>query len=441
MVSEVDMLRSEMNELKDMVAQLVMNQSNNNKSFIGEGISFLTSGFTKCISPILSTLSSTTWREKVVVAGLLSYGAYKCFNKVKSWRAKPITVVESVDLYKGNVMESRRDGSIEKNLSRPRFQFTVGTFDGNKYVVHGNGIRLDNWLIMPDHVYSSAPEAFVKVSGKSGYLDLKTLELPYRMVDTDVLVLDCNEHESILSMMGLTKPVIQHEVPENGMYVSIVGPLGKGTTGNLRWQPNSFGVVEYDGTTLSGYSGAAYTKGDKLVGMHSFGGRVNGGFSISYLYATIKYEMGILDEDTAEFLISQFRMGNRIIEDKNFHSLDETRVSIKGRVHIMQRKNMYKAFGKDYNSSVEQRSFKREYQDRDPDRQDEADFRLVASTVPLPTSTVSNSSVVSEKSVTKAQQKLMSQLLNLSPQKHNRLRSLLNALDAPVPTAGPSSQQ
>lgn len=441
MQREIVVLRNEVAELKQLVQLMVVGTAR--KSFFSEGLSCL-----KIVSQWmfgkLSRISiSFGWKDVAIAVGIGVYMAPYVKKTVGFlWAKWPIVrngtlpVSVSTDIVgSGRVFESRRPNSEECKLTPPRFQFSIGTVVEGKFVVHGCGIRLDDWLVIPDHVYSCADTAMVKVSNGK-YVDLKTHDLPYVIVDTDVIVLDCRNHSSLLSMMGLSKPVIQHEIPRAGMLVSIVGPVGMGTTGILRWVEDSFGAVEYSGTTLPGYSGAAYCKGERVVGIHTHGGAVNGGLSISYLYATIKYEFKVFNESTEDFLLDRYRAGDLIVEDKNWPDLDTARIAIGTRVTIVERDSIKRAFGKNYESFVKQGSLSTRKTKGDEYQDYEADFRLVASTSKMPESLVSPLSDELLGSVSSERLSLINKLSQLSPKKLREIRLALNSCVAAPSTAG-----
>lgn len=237
-----------------------------------------------------------------------------------------------------NCLESLRAGSIESQLVIPKFQLMIGNLTDGVFSPQGAGLRFREWLVMPAHVYSSVPEPYVK--------GLKCLSLkgcPYEDLDTDLIAIKLADRD--WSQLAAPTAVISQVIPDKGVYVAVVGVVGRGTTGVLRHDPSVFGRVCYEGTTLGGYSGAAYTSGSQLVGVHTNGGAVNGGFSASYVWMLLNQKDKIKAEESEDWLRQAFQQGTRIKVDLGWGSPDEIRVRVGGKYAVVERSSMAKAFG------------------------------------------------------------------------------------------------
>lgn len=200
-----------------------------------------------------------------------------------------------------------------------------------------------DYLVMPSHVFAAVSAPAVK--GRQHWILLKK-DVEYVELDTDLIAIKCSEKE--LSTIGASQVSISHSLPYSGEYVSIVGASGKGTVGVLRHDRSIFGRVTYDGTTVGGYSGAGYCSGNRLVGIHTNGGAVNGGFSASYIYSLICRTDKVKPEDSDDWLREQFskKSGRGIRVDKRWNDMDEVRIEVNGRYAIVDRSSMVTAFGK-----------------------------------------------------------------------------------------------
>lgn len=243
-------------------------------------------------------------------------------------------------------MESRREGSEEVPMLMPKYQAAVGYYHDGVYRVHGNCVRIDVgahvFLLIPEHVFCQTLETEVIVRGPLGTdLDIKGKD--YRSLGTDLLAVEISAQEA--SRLGLRKPVLHRGVPATGVYSKIVGPHNKGTTGPLKDDCCTFGRVVYDGTTLGGYSGAAYTIGEKLAGIHQAGGHQNSGFNAQYLYVVLKGILKIVEEDSEDWLNSLFEDGDEVEIDMSYQDEGRTRIKVKGVYHDVEDASMDKAFG------------------------------------------------------------------------------------------------
>nr|UGO57170.1 MAG: hypothetical protein 1 [Riboviria sp.] len=174
-------------------------------------------------------------------------------------------------------------------------------------------------------------------------------------IDTDLVAFEPDAR--LFSALGMTKPTFLQTLPEGrGAFCQIVGCLSRGTTGYVRHSP-VFGHVEYTGTTKKGYSGAGYTVGKNLVGIHTHGGTVNGGYDITFVWAMLKYfrekKPEALDSDTAKWLETQKKNKARFVVDSQWQDLDEVRIRVNGRYHIVARDAMVDAYGPDWSTAAE----------------------------------------------------------------------------------------
>lgn len=306
----------------------------------------------------------------VVLGAAAGYAAYRSAGAAvglvgrvrKWWGARPDPVVPAVsDRAAVYVPESARPGSEERHLTAPKCQALVGYMEGGTFCVLGNAARIDDWLLIPDHVRS----------GKSESLELRSFDQKHRLeldsdlldamfvVDTDLWALELTQAQ--WSKIALSRSRLLPSIPEErGVYVSVVGAFGKGTTGNLAHH-TVFGRVHYTGSTYQGYSGAVYMSGDCIAGIHTHGGSFNGGYSASYALSLLKYlrkrreagEAGkVVYESSDDWLEEQRDKGAEIQFDSKWHDMDEVRIRVDGRYHVVARESMAKTFGGRWQSEL-----------------------------------------------------------------------------------------
>lgn len=430
-VSSTDFLelKSQVQELTQVMQLMVQRQ---NSSLLRDGWNLLHNQVKNVTSGCENILSSLTWRDSVMIGGLALYGVYRLYQ-LKPFGSRMVNVVLTPKASK--ILESARPGSTETKLLKPKCQFLVGSVKENgDYEVHGCGFRIEDCLVLPEHVYSEQDTAMVQVTTNNGtkkFLDLKMLPYPVHL-DTDLLMIDMSKNLKELSMMGLSKASICHEFADGGNLVAIVGPKSLGTTGILKWT-DDFGIVEYSGTTAGGYSGAPYMKGDQVMGMHMHGGRTNGGVSASMIKATIDYKQEMVPETdlTVDTLRAYSKRQKRVRVDASWHHLDTMRIAIGGRVRIVDRRLFREAFpNEDWEDvGVSTADFKKRgnqmhFNDHPDLNRESVNFQARPRTS-MGLNTVGENAVL----VTNERQRLMEQLLNCSHMKLKKMVSMLNSIE------------
>lgn len=191
--------------------------------------------------------------------------------------------------------ESAVEGSVEMPAKLPPSQVYLGypNREGNIEIV-GSGFRMAvgerdflmtaaHNLAFDDQLYLIREGQIVNVGSPKTSIQVGTdaaaLELPAR----------------VWSALQASRAKFAPLSRTGSTYVNVVGINGKGTTGKL--QPEDIlGCVTYSGTTMGGYSGAPYCNATTVLGMHAYGGRRNGGYSVLYLYHLLKIALDVNDE-------------------------------------------------------------------------------------------------------------------------------------------------
>lgn len=255
--------------------------------------------------------------------------------------------------------ESIRTGSVLTKYCAPGMQVSLGILEGVKFVAHGCGVRVDvesiqtPFIITPGHVYDGLPDTFT-LYGKTGcvVIDKKSLligsspvERKRYVLDTDVIAFPISTIEA--SKAGVSKSTIGNTVSNPGVMACIVGPSGEGSLGTLQADANVFGWLIYSGSTVAGFSGAAYVVGNSVVAFHMLGGSRNMGYSLRLAYLTLKYYLRVKPEDTYEWLQTFItKKRGKIILDKTWPESDSVRVKVRGEYHIVDKETWQDAIGK-----------------------------------------------------------------------------------------------
>lgn len=228
------------------------------------------------------------FRVAINFAKRVLIGPYsKMVSKFRAWKGwiktEDVTHRVTDSSKRTLVLESMRTGSDEFPCIPNKYQATVGCIVDDVFQAVGGAHREYDYLVMPTHVIAAAltlsNKDTISIKGNQGILEVGYVS--FEDIDTDISAAKLTEKE--WSTVGLSKVSIEHEIDETiGERVSIQGISNKGTIGNLT-HANDFGMVHYSGTTINGYSGGLYMKGSKTCGMHTCGGKINAGYSASYI--------------------------------------------------------------------------------------------------------------------------------------------------------------
>lgn len=308
----------------------------------------------------VSLVKQLGWKD-CLIAGVTTYYAVSWARSKDltisrpRWRtiknlmgARPEMVVDTATTFtRRSQLESVREGSEFVRQSIPKSQVSIGTMRDGLFVVHGCAVRLEDYLVMPDHVYSQCERVWARGVG-----DVEISRREPLLLATDLVAVQLEPRE--MSILGAQRAVIQHVLPQNGKMVTATGPLSKGSTGVLADDSVSFGYVNYHGSTEGGFSGAGYYDGKKCAGIHQRGGPVNQGWSMSFIYATLCHEAKLKPEDSEDWLRGEFMNGRKIRIDRSWGDLDSQRVQVAGRYAIVDKSSLDRAFGADWRGSNEE---------------------------------------------------------------------------------------
>lgn len=274
-------------------------------------------------------------------------------RRLIAWIRGPKVVVDNFSKLNTRevVLESVRAGSTEQAMSVPKAQVMVGQMVSGNFHAHGCGVRMEKFLVLPDHVYSYANRDTKRtfVMGKTKNI-IEITGRETQVIDTDLVYVELSADE--WGRLGVAVMSIYVSMSDRGALAQIVGASAMGTTGVLKHDESVFGRVVYEGTTVGGYSGAAYLVGNQLAGIHQCGGKVNGGYSAQYLWVTIMWQQKMRLEDTEDWLKQKFQARKRLIVDKSWGALDEVRIKYDGTYAVVERSSMAKAFGSDWNQKL-----------------------------------------------------------------------------------------
>lgn len=245
------------------------------------------------------------------------------------------------------ISESIRTDSSENDAIAPKVQVKVGSIKDGVFVVYGSAVRICDAVVVPAHVITSASDADGNVWFKGSQGSLKIHVDGFNCIETDLYARSLGPEE--FSRIGMPQVKLAECLPPTGEFISIVGVQSKGTVGKLVHDNSVFGKVVYSGTTMPGYSGAPYMKGNAVVGIHCWGGKVNGGYSASYVKVLIQRMLKQVCEASEDWLADKFARNSIKKTDIRFEpGNDEAWIRYNGQYHIVSGDVFRKARGFDY---------------------------------------------------------------------------------------------
>lgn len=398
------------------------------------------------------SVSGFGWKEYAIgVIGLgAAYGAYrvidhysvldpirKTYNTLRVMCGGAPKVVDNTVMISNRrtAFESVRAGSTESAMPSPKNRGLVGELNAGEFHTVGCAIRMGMWLIMPAHVYAAVSKPYVK--GRQSLLDISEYE--FVELDTDLIGIKMSNKD--LSVIGLADVGCYLDIPKQGAFCSIVGSAGLGTVGVVRLDHTVFGRVTYSGTTVAGYSGAPYMSGTSLIGVHTSGGAVNGGYAAGYIKTLLQIIDKEKPESSEDWLQRVYDRDEEIRIDPKWQGLDEIRIQVGGKFAIVDRQSMSRAFGKHWENDIDDGYFvksKRSFMDEDYGVNPYADHECKPSgEVKTSDSGVSRLSKESPDLEDRVLNKLMAELSKLSVKQRKAVLGLLPSrkdLSTPPPT-------
>jgi len=166
----------------------------------------------------------------------------------------------------------------------------------------GSALRFKQWLVTPHHVIISAirsGEGFSVVKNSICQQILCKPDDPrLRILEGDLVAFNLGEATFSRLKASSARPARL----EAKTMVSITShfPTPRTSYGHVE-ASDVFGMVTYRGSTEKGFSGAAYTAGTAIYGMHTSGGLTNEGYSMSFIASCLKRFEG-----TSEYLEREF---------------------------------------------------------------------------------------------------------------------------------------
>lgn len=223
----------------------------------------------------LITSCPTDWEEIFELVLLSTFFFSITFLSIWTIRkifSNTILRLKGIQVCRGEAM---RAGSSFIVGSRPSYQVPIYVEGLFSPVFIGYGIRYRDILVLPNHVYQDAVASDGGlILGENKKLMIMPLDVKVSDKVSDVTYVSISAN--IWARLGVS--VARVAKTEKSASVSVFGP--KGTSTGLVKKSKTPYLLEYSGSTVNGYSGAAYTIVAGWYGMHlGVVGGVNTGVS------------------------------------------------------------------------------------------------------------------------------------------------------------------
>lgn len=228
---------------------------------------------------------------------------------------------------------------LESQAIQPDFQASVYTdrLDDQKLLPRGQCFRYKQYLMTVAHVLEGSSNVRIVSTrfdrNQHKFVDYQLdLELTrFKVIDVDLAIAELQPKE--WSSLCMSSAKVANSIPTHGMVVK-VSAFGQQSHGMLR-QHSAFGLLQYEGSTRGGFSGAPYHIQNTVFGIHAGGDTLNVGFDITYVSAILR-ELPYSPEDSADYLEQQVRRyGGDFDWEPSPVSPGEFRVRVGGAYHIV----------------------------------------------------------------------------------------------------------
>lgn len=196
----------------------------------------------------------------------------------------------------------------------------------------GCGTRVGDYCLTATHVIEGHTQIRLKNPNASIDVDIKNL----RSIDNDISWFQVDARSwSKLSVVTAKIPKIGIS---NNTFVNVAS-RGQKSIGLLKNHP-AFGMLLYQGSTTSGFSGAPYYLGSNIFGVHVGAGSLNVGVDIQYIFAVmLRYEQDYTPEATEDYVFEEMRKqskkGAKFAYQVSPFSREEILVRVSGKVYLL----------------------------------------------------------------------------------------------------------
>lgn len=183
----------------------------------------------------------------------------------------------------------------------PKGQVAIALKKDGKLHIVGGGFRMNNHLITPTHNCQFGYELWIVQGDLEAKVDVET-EI---ILAADVSAFAVPES----TWTRLRVPQVKLGPIKQTSTVSITSSCDNKYSVSTLTATKPLGRVQYNGSTIPGFSGSLYMNGTVAVAMHCHGGHRGGGYETLYLYARLNHALKLKPEDSHEFWMKQAEAG------------------------------------------------------------------------------------------------------------------------------------
>lgn len=269
--------------------------------------------------------------------------------------------------------EKMLPGSMFEKAVMPKFQCEIhGSRGGSEFHVRGQGFRTETGICTAAHVVSDLDEIKIVVGDKFVILPKnEETEDDFLQLEGDLMMIFLEDKH--FGILGMTKPKLSAlAVTEGSGLMAQVVACGQRSMGFLTPLEDKFGYIEYQGSTVGGFSGAPYYVNNIVFGMHLGGHVANIGYDAAYLRSllnpskrTIKEDgLAYVGEDSEEWLNEQIERSENFQWSQSPFSPDEYRVKINSQYYFVDDDVFGRMYGRHKGKS---HKMSNKFEDLDPE--------------------------------------------------------------------------
>lgn len=253
----------------------------------------------ECYSELIPNLRSGTmafeeafafvvmWTMAALAVGYLAYGiGRRCTSMVREARKQAARIHDFVT----RTPESMKGGSELFTAKPPNYMMALYDYDYDRKqkLYLGSAIRMENWLVTCTHILQEVHGRLMGQVGDHPYEFPEGSEWIDLGSDVSACQLDAKK-----PIPGLAKAKVGLISREAHVRCCSTRTVGKDNQQNssvgflINKMDQAFGMLEYKGSTITGFSGAAYVYGTRVVGIHCGGGAINYGFAADWIMSQL----------------------------------------------------------------------------------------------------------------------------------------------------------
>lgn len=227
---------------------------------------------------------------------------------------------------------ARPESPLVNVTALPTHQVMIEVSYGAEFYYVGMGFRVDDYLVTVYHNVDGA--SAIRVSNARGVEEIKGGLGAFKQYETDIAVALVDG--SVFSKLGVTTAKLSSAMAlkSSGCYGQIVGGKIHQQSAGMIMPCDAFGYVRYSGSTLSGFSGAPYGMGKRVLGMHVGAHTDNIGYDAAFLELLLRSRKESSEEWLEDEIEKMEMMGRKVQARRSPMDPSEAYIKLHGRFHV-----------------------------------------------------------------------------------------------------------